>query len=261
MSRDEFLEAARASYTTEFGSYGTKVGDEKAFGKFIRSNWRTLVMEVDSLMKNRADGTHGFTYSTLALACEDLQGQEYVALLDSLALVLEKKKAAGEPLSNYGQLFSGFGAKKNFLSVNYEHPSVRPLLRRLINLFEDVPPDGASVFKAQMNGELADNYLIDSAPGSPLPETLPGIKLKRPFGSLIKRYEQLTGKKVPPDPNFPEEQQTRPSKRNPSTSVGPERTFADAGQKGGVPWALVAAVAAGLAALMAVGKCMFKQRR
>ncbi len=261
MTREEFLVAAKGAYTTEMGSFGTKAGDEEAFGNYIRSNWRTIVLEVDGLMNDGVDGMHGFTYSTLAYACEDLPGEEYVDFLDSLAKMLEKKKAAGERLPNYGQLFSGFGAKKNFLSVNHGHPSVKRLLQRLIDLFQDEPPDGASVFEAQINGELADNYLTDVAPGSPLPETLPGIRLKRPWASLIGKYEQLTGKKVPPDPDFPEGVQTRPSKRNPAAAGERGETSAETGEGGGIKWTLVAAAIAGLAALVAVAKSALKKGR
>ena len=45
-------------------------------------------------------------------------------------------------------------------------------------------------------GDLADNYLTNKSDDAPLPETLPGIKLKRPWASLIKKYEMMTGKKV-----------------------------------------------------------------
>lgn len=70
-----------------------------------------------------------------------------------------------------------------------------------------------SLVDDQAGGKLADNYMVNSSDDDPLPQTLPGIKLQRPFASGIRKYEAMTGNRVPPDPNFPDHHTTRPSRK------------------------------------------------
>lgn len=118
-----------------------------------------------------------------------------------------------------------------------------------------------SLVEDQEKGDLADNYMANMSDDAPLPQTLPGIKLKRPFASLIKKYERLTGRKVPPDPDFPDEPQTRPSKRNPDAGGEREKTNAEAGEESSTSWMPVVVAIAAMAAILGIGRSVLRKRR
>ena len=210
MNREEFLEAAKGSFTTEMGSFGTTTGDEKKFGGYICKNWRTILEEYDSLLALKTDSMHGIHYLTIPVACENLDPPEYLDFLDRVLEIHEQKKARGETIGYADLLFFGQGRKKSFLAVNWENPRVRGILLRAVRLLSDLDPDAANFLQRQANGELADNYMTGEPDNAPLPETLSGIKLKRPWDSLIKKFELITGQKVPHDPKF----DPRPSRRD-----------------------------------------------
>jgi hypothetical protein len=95
------------------------------------------------------------------------------------------------------------------------------------------------------SGKLADEYLTNRPTEAALPQTLPGIKLKRPWGKLIKRYERLTGEKIPPDPDFPEEVEvTRLRKRNSQETGDSQSEIPPVAGSGGIRWSLAAALLA-----------------
>jgi hypothetical protein len=190
-------------------------------------------------------------YLTISLACEELGPPEYLDFLDKILDIHEQKKVRGETIGYADLLFFGQGRKKSFLAVNWENPRVRGILLRAVRLFSDLDPDAANYLQRQANGELADNYMTGEPDDAPRPETLPGVKLQRPWASLIRKYEQLTAKKVPYDPTF----DPRPSKRPGQTA---ESSGTPAQIKNGHfstwPWF------AFLVALLATGLCSWKFR-
>ena len=97
-------------------------------------------------------------------------------------------------------------------------------------------------------GELADNYLPDQGVDLPPPELLPGIRLQRPFASLIGKYEQLTGEKFPHDPKF----NPRPTRRG--------EVVADL-EAGAIQAQAVWPWLAGLMAVLAIAISAWKLRR
>jgi hypothetical protein len=98
----------------------------------------------------------------------------------------------------------GNDKKDDFLSVNWEYPRVRVILKKVIKLIPTTDEDLRSCVEEIASGRLADNYMTDKGDDDPRPETLPGIKLVRPWDSLLKKYERMTGKKVEEsyDPTF-----------------------------------------------------------
>jgi hypothetical protein len=218
MTREEFLEAIKGSYGTEMGSFGTTTGDEKKLGEYICANWRSILKEYKSLSLIKTDSIHGLHHLIMAYACEELPPFEYLDFLDEMLNVIEQMKVNNEPLDYANLLFYGRGRKDSFLAVNWEHPRVKKILQRAIKFFSEVDPTAVDCLQSEAKGELAENYMSDRRDGDPLPETLPGIKLIRPWGSLLKKYELFTGKKLPPDPSFPDNSATRANRRNHTSS-------------------------------------------
>jgi hypothetical protein len=123
-------------------------------------------------------------------------------------VLFEQKKI---PLKALDIVF-GREKKDDFLPVNWEHPRVRAILTKMRKLIPQTNESLQSYVEDVATGKLADNYMTNEGDDAPLPETLPGIKLVRPWDSLIKKYERMTGKKIeePHDPTF----NPRPEKAN-----------------------------------------------
>ena len=100
----------------------------------------------------------------------------------------------------FNQRIPGNNSKNSFFSVNFEHPRVRKILESAKKLYE-TNPEKIKYIDDILKGEFADGYMdpTNRSIDSPLPETLPGIKLKRPFGKLRAQAERLLGKRLPDD--------------------------------------------------------------
>jgi hypothetical protein len=189
--------------------------DDPKFIGYILKNWRWIANEIEILPKLERDIPEkdvAFNVSVIRFSetCEKLSPLEYVDFLDQMLVLYEQKRISDNAFEN---ALSPSLEKRDFLAVNYEHPRVAAILKKKIGLTPPEDEDARSGLEDMANGKFADNYMYDRGDDDPLPETLPGVKLKRPWGSLIQKYERLTGKKVPPAPDFPDEDQTRPERR------------------------------------------------
>ncbi len=238
------------------------------FIAYVLENWREIVDNIECIPMMNQSPVRDITdevrlnssLSVFAGTCQELPPVEYVEFFNKMLNLCDEGRV---PFRAIETAYSSLGTKDYFFAVNWEHPEVQKIFAKMKRL---IPPENDSLLslvEKEEKGDLADNYLTNREDDAPLPQTLPGIRLKRPFGSLIRKYERLTGTKVPPDPDFPEEPQIRPSKRNPAASGEPEQTLAnaDADEKSGIPWTLVAAAIAGLLVLMAVAKSALKKWR
>lgn len=184
----------------ESGGFFIHGVEKEKFYDFIKYHWREMADNIEVLPS--ADAGPGFSFNSekvarsasamnFAAACEILPPEEYVEFLDKWTSLAEEGRI---PFAAFERM--GVDQKYCFLDVNWEHPKVKGILRRMIKL---APPNEESwleMMTAIANGELADTYMENMSDDAPLPQTLPGIKLKKPWGSLIKRYERLTGKKA-----------------------------------------------------------------
>lgn len=189
--------------------------DDPRFVDYILKNWRWIAEEIEILPEVEGDIPDkgvAFNASVMAFAetCQKLPPLEYLDFLDQMLVHYEQGRISDTAfeLMLLAQL-----EKHDFLSVNYEHPRVAAILKKANRLTPAKNKALKSCLEDMASGALADNYKTNREDDAPLPQTLPGIKLKRPWGSLIKRYERVTGKKVPPDPDFPEETSLRPERR------------------------------------------------
>ena len=187
--------------------------DEEIFIIYFKENWKSIVNNVERLPfhphENEKESEVSLTsLSIFVLACENLPPLEYLDYLDSMLVLFVEKKIDITALS----LVLGRGKKQDFLSVNWEHPRVRVILAKAKQLIPPSDVDLLSCIDDMASGALADNYRTNVSEEVPNPETLPGIKLKRPWDSLIKKYERMTGKKLeePHDPQL----NPRPERRN-----------------------------------------------
>ena len=181
---------------------------------YLAENWRIIASNIHILPKIGA-GSHSQTgvsdacVGIFAVACESLSPMDFLAYLDAMVGLYEKKEISDNAFES---LILMQEEKCDFLSVNWEHPRVQAFLAKSRKL---IPPDDVDLVNcvaAMASGELADGYMLDRADDDPRPQTLPGIKLKRPWDSLITKYERMTGKKI--DEPYDSRLNPRPKKRN-----------------------------------------------
>lgn len=191
-------------------------GEQQPFLDYIAKNWRQITENIECLPP--LDGEEDeigvkFNCSVVRLgyACGHLAPAEYLDFFEQIVTLYEQKRIS---YSAFHSVYYGSDEKFSFWSVNWEHPRVQKIFDRIRKF--DPPPDKdfLSMIEDQASGKLADNYMVNSSDDGPLPQTLPGIKLQRPFASVIRKYEAMTGKRVPADPDFPDHHNTRPSKKS-----------------------------------------------
>lgn len=192
------------STTGESGGLSIHGVDQERFIKFIKSNWKSIAENIEilpvrpnsTLFKNKLSHSSVIIFGA---ACESLPPDEYLDFFDELIKLREQDRI---PFHSIDRLMLGIEQKDCFFAVNWEHPRVQAIFKKVKKL---TPPEEKSFcdyVDAASKGELADTYLENRSEDLPLPQTLPGIKLQRPWASLIKKYELRTGKKVPHDPKF-----------------------------------------------------------
>lgn len=205
-----------------FQRYGQRIpgsedlyGEQKSFVEYVCKNWREIAEDIECLPP--LDGVeikNGVKFNCSVInfgrACCRLSPTEYVDFFEQVLNLREQKRISFTAFEN---MYYGSWGKECFWSVNWEHPRVQGIFKRIRKF--DPPPDAdfLSLMEKQAHGKLADNYMASVSDDEPLPQTLPGIKLQRPFATLIRKYERVTGKKLPSDPDFPEDASSRPERR------------------------------------------------
>jgi hypothetical protein len=231
--------------------------DDPKFVDYVLKNWKLIAEKIEILPEVEGDIPEkgvAFNASVMAFSetCQKLPPLEYVDFLDQMLLLYEKRRIS--KLAFEEVILPGL-EKQDFLSVNYAHPRVESILKKAITLTSKEDDSLRSCLEDMASGALADNYKTNKSDDAPLPETLPGIKLKRPWDSLIRKYERITGKNVPPDPDFPDESGTRPERRPGQGNDGKDASIQNgSGDSTWVSWKLPVIAMA----LLAIGLGIFK---
>ena len=187
--------------------------DEEKFISYIQNNWKAIVKNTKSLPLHPHEKSNSeISLSSLCIlgaACERLPPLEYLDFLDQMLVLFERSESTRDAI---GSVVLGVDKKQDFLAVNWEHPRVQMILAKAKHLIPPSDVDLLSCVDDMASGALADTYRTNISDDVPNPETLPGIKLVRPWDSLIEKYERMTGKKLdePHDPQF----NPRPEKRD-----------------------------------------------
>ncbi|RYD84670.1 MAG: hypothetical protein EOP84_04870 [Verrucomicrobiaceae bacterium] len=224
----DICEGIAQSQIGENGGFELRGVDGERFESFVRTNWRQIIDHIDTLPP--AEAPKGYAFDSLesaraasvanfAASCEILPPEEYLDCMESFLSLYENGRVSKSPLLR--QLM-GVEQKANFFEVNWEHPRVQAILQRVKEL--EAEPAVLGFAEAAAKGELADNYMTNRPDGDPGPQTLPGIRLKRPWGSLIEKYQALTGKKAPYDPGYDPRPDKRTTVGNPGGKVEPPST-------------------------------------
>jgi hypothetical protein len=247
----------RTSQVGESGGFFVRGVDREVFFDYMRKHWREIADDIESLPKaERSSASDEVAWNVSVInfgaACEWLPPLEYVDFMDKFLELREQKRIGFLP---FQLQMSASCKKQDFLDVNWEHPRVKAIFEKARKL----TPSSETAFLASLDaaakGELADNYKTNMAHDAPLPETLPGIKLKRPWASLIKKYEALTGKKLPPDPEW----DPRPTKRG-GTQGDLAAIQTESQRNTRIVWPWLASGVALLAALSFIWKARRKRR-
>jgi hypothetical protein len=202
---------ANDSWGTQFEPAYTK----EEMNAYLLNNWRDIAADVESLPVTKFYPKYNVkqalgSFTIFFRACEELEPLEYLDFLDQMLIAYEKKQISDLAFQD---LIFAETKKQDFLSVNYKYPRVATFLRKAVALIPEEDESLRSCLEDMANGTLADDYMVNRSDDGPKPQTLPGIKLKRPWDSLIRKYEKATGKKLPPDPDFPDEDVDRPNRR------------------------------------------------
>lgn len=222
---DDIVEGIRKSRTLESGGLVIDGVDRDRMLEYVRLHWRDILDQIESFPEAHGDFSgnkqNAINASVIHFGaiCESLPPEEYVEFLEKFIGLVEEGKIQYFPLIH--QLMASTSWKDCFLQVNYSHPKVQAFLQRAMKVIPESDPDMLAFVKLAADGELADTYLTNRSDDF-RPQTLPGVKLKRPWGSLIRAYERMTGEKAPPDPEFPEDEPRtarRPGFDEPDASV------------------------------------------
>lgn len=189
-----------------FEEYFTS-SDVKAYEDFALKHWKILLSDVDRLPSRRGN-PQTVTAAQISVFCEKLPPMEYLDLLDRLIDLVAGEKINPDTLMAQ---INGTESKHLFIAVNFEHARVRDLLRRAKEVSGDHPNIVRSLERHE-SGELADGYQVTNGADF-FPQTLPGIKLRHPDETLIRKYEQMTGRRIPRDPRFETQSAIRPPRR------------------------------------------------
>jgi len=172
--------------------------EDPVFVNYIHKNWRDIAENIEWLPLAEGEKIPeklAFNSSVMNFGqtCESLPAFEYLDFFEKMLSLAEEKRISFGAIEF---LYMADDEKDFFFSVNWEHQRVQEILERFRKLIPEEEETLLKMVDLESKGGLADNYMTNKSDDAPLPETLPGIKLKRPWGSLIKKYEQMTGKKV-----------------------------------------------------------------
>ncbi len=211
--------------------------EQRFFVDYVTKRWREIVNDIECLPP--LDGVEiekgvkfNCSVTNLGMACAELSPTEYVDFFEQIIALYEQKRISFTAFEN---IYYGADQKDSFWSVNWEHPKVQEIFKRILKFDPPLDATFRSMVEDQARGKLADNYMVNLPDDGPLPETLPGIKLQRPFASVIRRYEARTGTRVPPDPNFPDHHDTRPSRRGGQNLLAGASASEDIGEEAALP--------------------------
>lgn len=213
--------------------------------EYVKNNWKDLLDQLADVPSEA--GSIRSAARVVGNAAEELPPLDYLDFLDHYLTAYSRGHIEDELLR--WQL-AGVDRKNYFITVNAAHPRVRNLLLRAKEL---VPKENVA-FQEYLDEEFAgkrtDMYFANKSDDARPPETLPGIKLRKPFESLIakmnrnrKDSEEATKRDLP----------ARDAASETGTNVAAE---SDEGISGRRIWILGAAL---MVLLFAVWKGVFKK--
>ena len=183
----ETVDAFRNTTLSEGGGLVSFGNEREVVIEFVKMNWREVLDNLDQVPS--PGGNVSGAAMLVGAAAEELPPLEYLDFLDAYLTLYERGGVNDDLLR--AQL-AGDNRKNYFVAVNAAHPRVKALLLRAKNL---VPKENV-VFQEYLDEEIAgarsDMYFANASRDTPPPETLPGIKLRKPFESLIEKAKRMT---------------------------------------------------------------------
>lgn len=178
----EIAELFRHAGTTEYGTVYVGKGKEPnlQLREYVAGHWLELLDNFESIQT--VGNTSYASIVTLGLLAEDLPPEQYVEFMDHYVDLYSQHRI---PDRQFLLQLMGVGRKAYFMTVNAKHPKVRAILKKAQDV---VPVDNValqSAIASEISGEGDDMYYANKSDDEPPPQTMPGIKLKTPFESLI----------------------------------------------------------------------------
>lgn len=168
------------SGTTEDGGIYNMEHRQKEVADYVRQNWRLLLANLEKVPTNA--GNIDAAAMLIGRCAEDLPPIEYLDFFDAYLDAYSKHQIRDQTLVLQ---LCGLARKKDFLSVNWEDHRVQSILKRAEELAPRENSDLHALIKKIASGSLSDMYFANSPTHARPPETLPGIKLRPPFESLL----------------------------------------------------------------------------
>jgi hypothetical protein len=181
----DFAEQFKSAQVSEDGRLAVADGSTDELVAYIKAHWRELLDGIESI----PDPPNPISkLSIIGAAAENLQPMEYLDFLDKYLDTCERSKLPGRYMVSQ---LAGSAKKSFFLAVNFEHPRVRNILHRALDLLPEDAETEASreLIRTILAGELADSYMTNVPEDTPPPETLPGIKLRKPWASILDKIK------------------------------------------------------------------------
>lgn len=179
----EMLDIFRGSRPNDGGWIDSDDGRGEELAEYIRANWRYLMTHIGEVPTK--DETTISAIALIGQSAEELPPEEYLDFLDAF-LSLYSEGLIPDNILMY-RLF-GMGRKNFFISVNSAHPRVQGFLERTKELVPKENEKLHSIITDLAKGEGSDMYYANASENDLPPETLPGIKLRRPFESMIPEF-------------------------------------------------------------------------
>lgn len=152
---------------------------------YVANHWEELLDNIEDVPSYARSPRSAVMW--VGSAAENLPPTDYLNFLDHYLTICGERRVDAEVL---GLQLMGQNRKQFFLMVNYEHERVRTILHRAQHLIPQENRSLHDLIDKTLAGNLADTYFANAGDDTPLPETLPGIKLRPPFASLIAKRER-----------------------------------------------------------------------
>lgn len=241
----EAKEAFRKASVGEDGYLYPSGSGRELIIKTVKENWKDLLDHLDDVPSE--GGTIRSAARVVGNAAEELPPLEYLDFLEHYLTAYSRGQIDDDILR--WQL-GGVDRKNYFITVNATHPRVRALLLRTKELVSKNNIAFQEYLDEEIAGKRSDMYMANKSDDDLAPETLPGIKLRSPFESLIAKVHRRSKE---PDGSNERKFTASKAKGQPINS-----TTSDWGS-GRTDWKTWTLTAALLALLFAVWKFAFKK--
>jgi hypothetical protein len=172
--------------TAEYDGYYPSGETGQPMVDYVKANWSELLdnlKEVPSAGKSKTSAA-----MLLGRIAEELPPEDY---LEFMAKYLDAYEKGDIPTNIVALQIAGSVRKEYFFAVNFEDARAKSIISRAKSLAPEKETDFRAYMDELMSGKLADMYLANESDDAPRPETLPGIKLRAPFASLIEKAKRM----------------------------------------------------------------------